>query len=147
MTEELCGKSFSKSIVSELCKKLDPIVETFKNRPLEENYPFVMVDAIYIKVHEDGRVQSRGLLIAVGINDDGQREIIGFRLANSESKTNWGEFFSVLKARSLKTPRLITSDNHLGPVAAIRKHFQGASWQRCQTHFSRNLLDQTPKAK
>jgi transposase-like protein len=146
VTEELCGKSFSKSMVSELCKKLDPIVEAFKNRPLEDNYPFIMVDAICIKVREDGRVQSRGLLIAIGINDDGQREIIGFRLANSESEISWGEFFTELKSRGLKAPRLITSDNHLGLVAAIRKHFQGTSWQRCQTHFSRNLLEQTPKA-
>ncbi len=76
-------------MVSELCKKLDPIVEAFRNRQLEANYPFVMVDAIYIKVREDGRVQSRGLLIAIGVNDDEQREIIGFRLANSESETCW----------------------------------------------------------
>ncbi|HBH13304.1 MAG TPA: IS256 family transposase [Clostridiales bacterium] len=146
VTEELCGKSFSKSMVSDLCKKLDPIVEAFKKRPLEADYPFVMVDAIYIKVRENGRVQSRGLLIAVGINDDGQREVIGFGLANSESETSWSEFFIELKARGLKAPRLIPSDNHLGLVAAIRKHFQGASWQHCQTHFSRNLLDQTPKS-
>ena len=93
ITEELCGKSFSKSMVSELCKNLDPVVEAFRNRPLDVDYPFVMVDAMYIKVREDSRVKSRGLLIAVGINNEGRREIIGFRLANSESETSWGEFF------------------------------------------------------
>jgi transposase-like protein len=146
VTEELCGTSFSKSTVSELCKKLDPVVEAFKNRPLEANYPFVMVDAIYVKVRENGRVQSRGLLIAVGVNDDGRREIVGFKLANSESETSWGEFFIELKSRGLKSPRLMTSDNHHGLVAAIGKHFQGTTWQRCQTHFSRNLLDRAPKS-
>ena len=93
ITEELCGKSFSKSMVSELCKNLDPVVEAFRNRPLDVDYPFVMVDAMYIKVREDSRVKSRGLLIAVGINAEGQREIKGFSLANSESETSWGEFF------------------------------------------------------
>ena len=146
ITEELCGKSFSKSMVSELCKKLDPVVEAFRNRPLDIDYPFVMVDAIYIKVRENGRVKSKALLIAVGVNAEGQREIIGFSLANSESETSWGEFFQSLLKRGLKIPRLITSDNHLGLIAAIRKHFQGTSWQRCQTHFSRNLLDHAPKA-
>ena len=146
ITEELCGKSFSKSMVSELCKGLDPVVDGFRNRPLETDYPFLLVDAIYIKVRENHRVRSKGLLIAVGVNEDGGREIIGFHLADSESETSWGEFFQSLKSRGLKEPRLITSDNHAGLVAAVRRHFQGSSWQRCQTHFSRNLLDKTPKS-
>jgi putative transposase len=146
ITEELCGKKFSKSTISELCKNLDPIVEAFRTRPLQSYYPFVMVDAIYVKVRENGRVQSRGMLIAIAVNEDGYREIIGFQLANSESESSWGEFFSSLKDRGLKDVRLVTSDDHKGLVNAVRKHFQGASWQRCQTHFSRNILDHTPKA-
>jgi putative transposase len=146
ITEELCGKKFSKSTISELCKNLDPIVEAFRTRLLQSYYPFVMVDAIYVKVRENGRVQSRGMLIAIAINEDGYREIIGFQLANSESESSWGEFFSSLKDRGLKDVRLVTSDDHKGLVNAVRKHFQGASWQRCQTHFSRNILDHTPKA-
>jgi putative transposase len=146
ITEELCGKKFSKSTISELCKNLDPIVEAFRTRPLQSHYPFLMVDAIYVKVRENGRVQSRGMLIAIAINEDGYREIIGFQLANSESESSWGEFFSSLKDRGLKDVRLVTSDDHKGLVNAVRKHFQGASWQRCQTHFSRNILDHTPKA-
>ena len=99
ITEELCGKKFSKSTVSELCKSLDPIVEAFKTRPLEAHYPFIQVDAIYLKVRENSRVQSKGLLVAVGINEEGYREIIGFKLANSETEDSWGAFFNSLKER------------------------------------------------
>lgn len=146
ITEELCGEKFSKSTVSALCKKLDPIVHAFRTRPLESHYPFIIVDALYLKVREDHRVQSRGLLIAVGINEDGYREIIGFQVANTETESSWGEFFVSLKERGLKDVHLVTSDNHKGLVSAVRRHFQGATWQRCQTHFSRNMLDQAPKA-
>jgi putative transposase len=146
ITEELCGKKFSKSTVSALCQKLDPIVHAFRTRPLDSHYPFLMVDAIYLKVREGGRIQSRGLLIAIGVNEEGRREIIGFHVANSESESSWGEFFSSLKERGLKNVHLITSDDHNGLVKAAKKHFQGATWQRCQTHFSRNMLDHTPKS-
>ncbi len=145
ITEELCGKKFSKSTVSALCQKLDPLVHDFRTRPLENHYPFLMVDAIYLKVRENGRVQSKGLLIALGISETGHREIIGFHVANSESETSWGELFGSLIDRGLKDVHLVSSDNHKGLVSAIKKHFQGASWQRCQTHFSRNILDHTPK--
>ncbi|MGI6527443.1 MAG: IS256 family transposase [Caldicoprobacterales bacterium] len=146
ITEELCGKKFSKSTVSALCKRLDPVVYAFKTRPLESHYPFLIVDALYLKVREDGRVKSKGLLIAVGINEQGYREIIGFQVSNTESESSWGEFFLSLKERGLKDVHLITSDNHKGLVNAVRRHFQGATWQRCQTHFSRNMLDNAPKA-
>ena len=144
ITEELCGKSFSKSTVSKLCEHLDPIVAAFRNRPLEKHYPFVIVDAMYIKVREDGRVCSKGLLIATAVNEEGNREVIGFQLNNSESETSWGDFFSNLKTRGLTDVDLMVSDNHKGLVKAIKKHFQGTTWQRCQTHFSRNILDKTP---
>jgi len=146
ITEELCGKKFSRSTVSTLCKNLDPLVHAFRTRPLESHYPFLMVDAIYVKVRENKRIQSRGLLIAIGINERGHREVIGFQLANSESENSWGEFFGTLKERGLKDVRMVTSDDHKGLVNAVRKHFQGAGWQRCQTHFSRNMLDRAPKA-
>jgi len=146
ITEELCGKTFSKSTVSALCANLDPIVHAFQTRPLESHYPFLIVDAIYTKVRMNGRVQSRGLLIAIGVNEDGCREVIGFQVANTESETSWSELFKSLKERGLKDVHLVTSDNHKGLVNAIQKQFQGASWQRCQTHFSRNMLDQASKA-
>lgn len=81
ITEELCGKSFSKSTVSKLCEHLDPIVEAFRNRPLQKHYPFVIVDALYLKVREDHRVRSKGLLIATAVNEEGYREVIGFQMA------------------------------------------------------------------
>jgi putative transposase len=145
ITEELCGKSFSKSTVSNLCQRLDPIVAAFRIRPLNKQYPFLVADVIYLKVREDGRVRSKGLLVAVGINEEGYREVLGFKMADSESETSWGEFFAELKDRGLDTVDLVTSDDHKGLVKAIRKHFQGAAWQRCQTHFSRNVLDKCPK--
>jgi len=146
VTEELCGRSFSKSMVSDLCRRLDPVVDAFRNRPLDGSHPFLIVDAIYLKVRgEDGRPRNTSMLIAVGVADDGRREILGFKLADSESESSWGEFFSELKERGLKGVHFVTSDDHKGLVNAVRRHFQGATWQRCQTHFSRNVLARTPK--
>ena len=145
VTQELCGSSFSKSTVSKLCQSLDPIVEAFRNRTLSKSYPFVIADAIYLKIREEGRVRSNALMIAIGVNEEGYREVLGFEIADSESEIGWGNFFAKLKERGLEEVDLITSDNHKGLVQAIRKHFQGAVWQRCQTHFSRNVLDKAPK--
>ncbi|WP_044481388.1 IS256 family transposase [Paenibacillus antibioticophila] len=145
VTEELCGAEFSKSTVSDLCKQLDPIVTAWNHRPLKEEYPFVIVDALYTKVREDGRVRSRGVMIATGINLEGYREIIGMMVGDTESEASWGEFFTQLKHRGLRGVEIITSDSHGGLVKAIGQHLQGITWQRCQTHFMRNILDATPK--
>lgn len=110
-----------------------------------KHYPFVLIDALYLKAREDARVRSKGLLIAQGINEDGHREILGFEVADSESETSWSEFFCNLKKRGLEHIDLVVSDDHKGLVKAVRKCFQNATWQRCQTHFSRNVLDKTPK--
>jgi transposase-like protein len=144
ITEELCGKSFSKSTVSALCEALDPVVETFRNRPLNKHYPFVIVDALYTKVRKDGRVRSKGVLVATGVNEAGYREVLGFNIDDSESEHSWGNFFSSLKERGLEDVDIVVSDNHKGLVKAIQKQFINASWQRCQTHFSRNVSDKTP---
>ena len=147
ITEELCGTEFSKSTVSELCKRLDPIVTAWNNRPLHDNpFPFVIVDALVLKVREDGRVRSRGVLVGIGVNTDGYREVLGLMLGDIESEVSWSEFFGWLKSRGLRGVDLIVSDDHGGLVRAIRRHFQGVTWQRCQTHFMRNILDVTPKA-
>jgi len=106
---------------------------------------FIIVDAMVIKVREEGRVRQRGLLIAIGINEEGYREVLGFMVGDSESEESWGEFFSWLKQRGLHGVDLIVSDQHKGLVRAISQYFQGATWQRCQTHFMRNILDKTPK--
>jgi len=146
ITEELCGTEFSKSTVSELCKKLDPIVSAWNNRDLRDMYyPFVLVDALVLKVRENGRVRPCSIMIAMGINTEGYREISGFMLGDSESEASWNEFFSWLKNRNLRGVDLIVSDEHRGLVKAIRKHFQGVTWQRCQTHFMRNIMDAAPK--
>ena len=145
ITETLCGTSFSKSTVSALCQELDPVVEGFRNRPLARRYPFLIVDALYMKARDDGRVKSRGLLIATGINDEGNREVLGFKIADGESEEAWSDFFADLKARGLQDVDLVVSDSHGGLKRAIQRQFHGAGWQRCQTHFSKNLLDKTPK--
>jgi len=145
ITETLCGTSFSKSTVSALCQELDPVVDGFRNRPLSRRYPFMIVDAIYMKARDDGRVKSRGLLIATGINEEGNREVLGFKIADGESEESWSDFFAELKARGLGDVDLVVSDSHGGLKKAIQRQFHGAGWQRCQTHFSRNLLDKTPK--
>ena len=145
VTEELCGRSFSRSMVSDLCRRLDPVVDAFRSRPLDDSHPFLIVDAIYLKVRDGERVRNRSMLIAVGVAEGGRREILGFKLADSESESSWGEFFSELKDRGLKGVDHVTSDDHKGLVKAVRRHFQGASWHRCQTHFSRNVLARAPK--
>lgn len=146
ITQKMCGTKFSKSHVSEICKNLDPVVERFKNRRLDEDeYPFVMADAIYVKVREDFRVRSKGLLVALGFNTDGKREILGFELCENETEYHWKSFFQSLKERGLKGVDFVTSDDHQGLVCAIQKVFPKASWQRCQFHFTRNILSAAPK--
>ncbi|GLG01622.1 IS256 family transposase [Alicyclobacillus hesperidum subsp. aegles] len=146
ITEELCGAEFSKSTVSDLCKRLDPIVQAWNERNLrEKRYPFVLVDAIVLRIREEGRVRSRAAMIATGVNEDGYREILGIMLGDSESEASWSEFFSWLKSRDLRGVDIVVSDSHGGLVRALQTQFQGATWQRCQTHFMRNFLDATPK--
>jgi putative transposase len=147
ITEELCGKQFSKSTVSDLCKNLDPLVNAWNNRSLKDShFPFVIVDAMVMKIREDERVRPRAVLIAMGVNSDGYREILGIRIGDSESEASWGDFFGWIKARGLKGVDLIVSDHHSGLIKAVKQHFQGISWQRCQAHFTRNIIDATPKS-
>lgn len=146
ITEKLCGLSFSKSTVSNICKELDGPINEWKNRDLSANsYPFIMIDGIHVKVREDNKVTSKATLIALGINQDGHRDILGFFVGDSESQATWDDFFSSLKNRGLKGTELLVSDAHKGLVAALRKNFQGIQWQRCQAHFMRNILDKTPE--
>lgn len=146
ITEELCGVRVSRSLVSELCRRLDPVIEAWRDRSLKDNeYPFLIVDALVIRVREDNRVFHRSMLIGVGVNKEGMREVLGFMVGDSESEESWGRFFSWLKDRGLRGVDLVVSDSHKGLVRALRMNFQGASWQRCQTHFTRNILDAAPK--
>ena len=141
VTEELCGTSFSKSLVSQLAGSLDSELEAWRDRRLEaEAYPYVFVDARYEKVRLDGRVVGQGVLIVSGVRDDGMREILAVEVANTESEATYHELFRSLKARGLSGVQLVISDEHEGLKSAIARHFQGASHQRCQLHYARNLL-------
>lgn len=142
--ETLCGTTYSKSTVSEVCKELDSSVEKFKNRPLENVYPFVYVDATYFKVRGDHRIESAALMVALAYTEDGQREIIGFEVYDNESNDTWKCFLESLKNRGLTGLKMITSDSHKGIIYAISKVFPEVPWQRCQTHFSRNILESAP---
>jgi putative transposase len=141
VTEELCGTSFSKSLISSLAGSLDSELEAWRIRWLEAAaYPYLFVDARYEKVRIDGRVVSQGVLIASGVRDDGIREILGVEVADTESEATYQEMFRSLKGRGLSGVELVVSDDHGGLKAAIARHFQGASYQRCQVHYARNLL-------
>ena len=147
ITEELCGASFSKSTVSALCAQLDPLVTAWNERPLSEQaFPFVLVDALVLKVREDERVRALSGLLAIGVNAAGSREILGLQLGDSESEASWSGFLGWLKRRGLSGVDLVVSDAHGGLVNAIQRHFQGATWQRCQTHLTRDVMEATPKA-
>ena len=140
--------SLSKSQVSRMATDLDQIVEDFRHRPLGEAGPFTFVtaDALTMKVREGGRVINAVVLVATGVNGDGHREVLGMRVATSETGAAWNEFFADLVARGLTGVRLVTSDAHHGLVDAIGANLPGASWQRCRTHYAANLMSVTPKA-
>lgn len=142
--ETLCGKSFSKSTVSEACKELDEKVKEFRERPLIGEYPFMTIDATYFKVRENSRIISKAFMIAYATNSEGHREIIGFGIFRNESKETWNSFLKGLKARGLTGVKMITSDAHEGIIDAINKQFPDVPWQRCQFHFSRNITQKTP---
>jgi transposase-like protein len=140
ITEELCGTGFSKSQVSALVGRLDPELRAWRERPLTAAaYPYLVVDARYEHARVDGRVVSVGVLVVAGVRDDGRREILAIDEADTESEATYHDLFARLKARGLRGVELVTSDDHQGLKAAIARHFQGASWQRCQVHFGRNL--------
>jgi putative transposase len=148
VVEELCGEGVSKSQVSALCQRLDPQVLAWRDRDLSQTvYPFLIVDAIVIRVRKDGRVRQQSLLLATGVNREGYREILGMFLGDSESEMSWATFFSSLKKRGLSGVDLVVSDNHKGLVKALHQQFQGATWQHCQTHLTRNILSACPQSK
>ncbi len=143
--EELCGTAFSKSTVSEVCKDLDRAVREFRTRPLDGEYPFLIVDATYFKVRENSRIISKSFMIAYGTNAQGHREILGFGVYRNESADTWTDFLMGLKKRGLTGVLMITSDAHEGIINAIGKTFPTVPWQRCQFHFIRNITDKAPK--
>jgi putative transposase len=147
LAETLGIKSLSKSQVSELAKSLDGAVEQFRSRPLDAGpYRFVQADALTLRVREGGRTVLVHGLIATGVNADGKREILGFEVTSAEDGAGWLAFFRGLVARGLAGVVLVTSDAHRGLIAAIAATLPGASWQRCRTHYLRDLLTKVSKA-
>jgi len=147
IVEELCGHKISKSQVSELTKKLDGDLEAWRRRPLTKDYAYIIVDALYEKVRQGGRVVSRANLVAMGVAKDGYREIIGCRTANTENGPEWKEFLRSLIDRGLNSPSLVVSDDHAGLTEAIDSLFTGSCWQRCQVHYMRNYIGKLKKSE
>jgi len=129
----------SKSQVSRLCVEIDGKINTFLNRPLEGEWPYIWLDATYLKQRQDGRIVSVAVVVATGVNTDGRREVLGMDVGASEAETFWTEFLRKLRRRGLKGVKLVVSDAHEGLKAAISKVLT-ATWQRCRVHFMRNVL-------
>lgn len=145
ITEELCGHSFSASAISAINKSLDEALERFASRQLEEAYPYVILDARYEKVREDGVIRSMAVQIAIGINWEGQRQVLAVETANRESQSSWKDFLLRLKERGLTGVEFVVSDDHAGLKKAISEVLCEAAWQRCYVHFLRNALDYLPR--
>jgi putative transposase len=135
----------SKSEVSRLCETLDAEVARFRTRPLTSQYPYIWLDATYLKVRQDGRVVSMAVVIAIGVTAEGRREVLGFDVGPSEEEAFWEQFLRGLVERGLTGVRLVTSDAHAGLKRALTTVLHGASWQRCRVHFVRNALALVPK--
>jgi len=133
-------ESISASQVSEITRGLDERVEEFRNRELKAEYPFLWIDAVYEKVRSSGRVESVAVMIAYGVDREGQREVLAVEPMWEESEDSWREFMRKLKKRGLRRVCMVISDAHQGIQAAVRKEWIGASWQRCKVHFMRNIL-------
>jgi putative transposase len=145
ITEELCGHEFSASAVSAIVKRLDEQLSQFSSRSLEDAFPYLILDARYEKIREDGALRSHAVLIAIGIDLEGRRQILGVEMANRETTGSWKEFLLSLKSRGLKGVELVVSDDHAGLRKAIAEVIPEAIWQRCYVHFLRNCLDHLPR--
>jgi transposase-like protein len=145
ITEELCGHSFSAATISEINRGLDATLARFAQRPLTESYPYLILDARYEKVRVDGIIQSQAVLVALGVNWDGRREVLAVELANRESGASWTDFLVGLRERGLSGVEFVVSDAHHGIQQALQEILPAAAWQRCYVHFLRNALDHLPR--
>lgn len=135
----------SKSQVSRLCQQIDERVQAFLNRPLEGDWPYVWLDATYIRSREHGRVESQAVIVATAVNQDGYREVLGLSVGPAETEAFWTDFLRSLVRRGLKNVKLVVSDAHEGLKKAINVVLNGSGWQRCRVHFMRNVLSHVPK--
>jgi putative transposase len=147
ITEELCGHEFSGATISRATSKLDEELERFARRRLEEEYPYLILDARYEKVRENGVITSQAVQVAIGVNWEGRRCVLGVEMANRESQSSWKEFLLRLKQRGLQGVLCVLSDDHAGLRKSIPEVLPEASWQRCYVHFLRNALDYLPRKK
>ena len=145
ITEELCGHAFSASSISRINQSLDEELKKFATRKLEEEYPYLILDARYEKVREDGVIRSHAVMVAIGINWDGRRSILAVELANRESTTSWRDFLVGMQERGLSGVGFVVTDDHAGLKKAIAELLPEAMWQRCYVHFLRNALDYLPR--
>jgi transposase-like protein len=145
VTEELCGHEFSASTISRFNEKLDTELDEFAQRPLDEDYPYLILDARYEKVRDQGVIRSQAVQVAIGINWDGRRCMLAVEMANRESQSSWKEFLLKLKQRGLSGVVMVVSDDHPALKRAIQEVFPAAIWQRCYVHFLRNALDYLPR--
>jgi transposase-like protein len=145
LAEAMGAKGMSKSTVSRMAAELDVTVREFRERPIEPACPYVWLDATYIKVREGGRIVSKAVLLAYGVTEHGEREVLGVDVADGEMEDAWRRFLGGLLERGLRGVQLVISDAHSGLTKAL-KVFNGASWQRCRVHFMRNVLCRVPKA-
>src|SRR6201993_4137691 len=145
VTEELCGHSFSASAISALVKTLDGSLKAFAERRLAEAFPYLILDARYERVREAGVIVSQAVLVAVTVDWEGRRQVIGVEVANRESRSSWRDFLQGLKARGLHGVEFVVSDDHAGLRAALREVVAGGASQRCYVHFLRNALDYVPR--
>src|SRR5262247_78582 len=145
ITEELCGHSFSASSISAINQQLDASLAQFAGRPLAEAFPYLILDARYERVREADVIVSQAVLIAIGIDWDGRRQVLAVELANRESRSSWRDFLLGLKARGLHGVEFVVADDHAGLRAALREVLAEAAYQRCYVHFLRNALDHVPR--
>ena len=139
LVKAMGGAGISKSQVSRLCEEIDERVKAFLTRPIEGDWPYLWIDATYVKVRQAGRIVSVAVIVAVGANSDGRREVLGMTIGCSEAETFWTEFLRSLTRRGLRGVKLVVSDSHEGIKASVARVFN-ATWQRCRVHFMRNLL-------
>jgi putative transposase len=145
VTEELCGHAFSASSISRINKRLDSDLGKFADRQLEEEYPYLILDARYEKIRSDSVIRTQAVQVAIGINGDGRRCVLAVELANRESRNSWRDFLSRLRKRGLRGVEFVVTDDHAGLKQAIAELLPEAIWQRCYVHFLRNALDYLPR--
>lgn len=146
VTEELCGHGFSASSVSAITVQLDAELERFMSRPLTEDYAYLILDARYERVREAGVIRSRAVLVALGVDEEGRRQVLAVALANRESTSAWKDFLVGLKQRGLRGVHFVVTDQHEGLKQAVAEVLPTALWQRCYVHFLRNALDHLPRS-